>query len=1698
MTSAIFRPSAVQSRVLPLTKDTVDPKMDVQAILDATEGSIDGRSQEASDSSHVDIERILLEDDEVEYGMETRNDNIPTTASLSTISTMGNYWSKKSLGPRYDVVGNGFADSNNHPVRPSCEPGPSSELSPKASYSNTGAHNPEDWAVLQQILGEEDDDDEDAMWIDASVGHKKTPETRGAVDVDTILNAIGSDDEEDIQETFRVSAAMKQLSPPRPLIYGRQQESPRDLPDLGPLDDKFPTSPSTNVLVTIEESTKEERQVVLPENTQLSAVSQRVNTFDSVKRHELPSRHTDEEATAEAIAAAEAYERRLLKPGHREIVSPLMVKRRLKPYIELGTAMQKKEKEAAPSGHSKPPQHSSTAQAQRFGFSGVMEMRTMPSLSAKIREVSTQMKGEAGLPTALAVNSKFIAIGTQKGLIVVFDLFEVQRQTLGRKGSDMSSTNPETGAIETQRQKGAVSSLDISMNGDALIAGYTSGSIVLWDIIKGVVLRNVSDTHPSPISTVRFLTEKDLKAVTVDAGGLVNKLTFSKTLLWSAYSMETECLLDGTAGQILAMNVLPSLGVAGAKQTRPGQTLSPLVHRLILIGLSSERSSFAVAVEPAINVLHKWPKPELEAIQPANAQASNVAYLPCLSWGWALVAGGENVVTPILARSWGCCVQFLQANLPTIESGPIDRIPWPSFGLHDEFRVPSPVVALDWLSERALVYLTITNEFTIVDTVMMTMLERLDFSGLRLVYAEFSLSRKAAADIAVEQSQNPGTMLCTTFQNSFRASDERLLVLCQEEVKTISILGAKRRISALEEDGEWLEALALALDHYESAIESQADRRRESRAKRQLPPDAAAAESRSEDEEWIAKLLIRYFNLAVDNAPTTDMENSMSPSTGRYDLAKSHFQMLAGVCIEFCISVRRLDLLFGPIFRRFLDVGYASVFLDVLEPYVLNDKLSYVAPEAMAHFVEHCKATNGIATVERCLLHMDVTMMDFDSVIALLRRNDMFSALFHVFSHGLDDFVTPLEMLLERLFDTADEGQPVVRREKENLSDNPFVHFGYKAIIYLRHCFEGTSFPQGTPLEQEGKTDSIRPQLLSFLCQEKHRPSGNFRSSLAIEPHFSAIDHRSLPYPYIHILLVVDPRAMLDALSVALDAPDSAFGRSNSAFESIGGWEVEVAAELPDSPNDEPPQNGSGQQSAGCPDKQDIITILSSIILPDDDQKGLRVDDLSKSKTAVDAFLDFMAKYLLRGIVRANKTVVFQILSRMVERFSSTNLQGARNAAQKQILEMLTALPRNAYDPEEVLNLISRAGVHRAALLLHQQGASAWHEGNQSEDRRSQHFVAAIDCFLDDEDPEFRTEVFDYVKKECTGAGGADDAESLGLRSSLLSKLADLVKLEPILAAQLVAELYIDELDDIVSLLANRSGERAQFSFLNAVISGNLAKVDVVAGSVLSSNLTMSHHQVYLSLMAKLHPDMVYQYLSTHDNYRMDECLKLCQKYEIADASAYLLEKMGNVSSALQLILQTLEGRMMGLKRTIRGVGTDLLVGSASLQYRSDWSMRRTNSAIEAHVKQGKEVQGVKRILVVALDLCERNSGAGSKHPQQGSQLWFNVLDRLINAKGFLRLAKEQENHANMMARVLSDLLQLTMQRMVSSVPLSDLVRKVTTENSGSRLGELREMIEVLLRTYGHELEVCSSAVAVMHSDIKGMENDRFAMKVSS
>lgn len=239
-----------------------------------------------------------------------------------------------------------------------------------------------------------------------------------------------------------------------------------------------------------------------------------------------------------------------------------------------------------------------------------------------------------------------------------------------------------------------------------------------------------------------------------------------------------------------------------------------------------------------------------------------------------------------------------------------------------------------------------------------------------------------------------------TYHNAFRACEGRLYLLGRQELRAVRVQGWSQRVESLVQAGEWLEALAVALDHFEqkilpaenaAAAAAAAAAVAAAAAEATMAADggggsggasahgsdggysgggfgagsrhgsssgdlwggtrgggaamvaaAAAAGSggdphqlsqrrppppRSEAAEHISDLLAQYLRLAINNAPAAESPSALaapgaggmgSPGGGsRINLAHSHFQMLAGVCAEFCAVTGRLDMLFGQIFHSF-------------------------------------------------------------------------------------------------------------------------------------------------------------------------------------------------------------------------------------------------------------------------------------------------------------------------------------------------------------------------------------------------------------------------------------------------------------------------------------------------------------------------------------------------------------------------------------------------------------------------------------------------------------------------------------------------------------------------------------------------------------------------------------------------------------
>ena len=539
----------------------------------------------------------------------------------------------------------------------------------------SAVHSSDDWVTLQEILDETEDGDGDEDPISKAL-------------VDSLLNENGVDDghfNDDIVNDggidmysqgflYEVPIPVKKKKTPRQQQQRQQQQQQKNhhhnqheqnhkVDDDTPNSEEFYetyhdlTSDSFALDNTHHDSEKKssEKEMCPPAPEQLPSDIASSSSFSPTIVQ--PSSTELTTPSISPITVAEKNEKRMLGAGTREIVAPLAVKRKMRPNLLLPTRSRSRSSSSneldfnstattttttttttGSSDSSVPSQH----EIEKLENLGVAKVERKPAISRQLEKNSGMSEVGAGMPTSVTVSSKFICVGTELGVVMVFDHFQSLQCMLRLPPRQSSSTPNKNNKNSRDHHHLQVTSIDIL--DDYLISAYSDGSLVLFDCLKGNPLKQIQDCHPTAITSVNFIHETDTVVVTVDGKGLVNMITFSKTL-WNSFTVESECLLDGSAGIVPAMSVL-----------RPIPNTPPSAVRLI--ALSSEKSSFCVGVTPAVKVLHKWAKPaNYDVVGSLVGETVVDESVPCLAWGRSLIQNGGRDAIPVLARGWGKCVQ---------------------------------------------------------------------------------------------------------------------------------------------------------------------------------------------------------------------------------------------------------------------------------------------------------------------------------------------------------------------------------------------------------------------------------------------------------------------------------------------------------------------------------------------------------------------------------------------------------------------------------------------------------------------------------------------------------------------------------------------------------------------------------------------------------------------------------------------------------------------------------------------------------------------------------------------------------------------------------------------------------------------------------------------------------------------------------
>lgn len=88
------------------------------------------------------------------------------------------------------------------------------------------------------------------------------------------------------------------------------------------------------------------------------------------------------------------------------------------------------------------------------------------------------------------------------------------------------------------------------------------------------------------------------------------------------------------------------------------------------------------------------------------------------------------------------------------------------------------------------------------------------------------------------------------------------------------------------------------------------------------------------------------------------------------------------------------------------------VFLELLEPYILNRELTSLSAEVMHAFVEHYAVLGKLKEVEQCILRMHMDSVDTNQIARLCQKHRLISALIYVYNRAFHDYESPIDEIL--------------------------------------------------------------------------------------------------------------------------------------------------------------------------------------------------------------------------------------------------------------------------------------------------------------------------------------------------------------------------------------------------------------------------------------------------------------------------------------------------------------------------------------------------------------------------------------------------------------------------------------------------------------------------------------------------------------
>ncbi|XP_073698715.1 vacuolar protein sorting-associated protein 8 homolog [Garra rufa] len=441
--------------------------------------------------------------------------------------------------------------------------------------------------------------------------------------------------------------------------------------------------------------------------------------------------------------------------------------------------------------------------------------------------------------------------------------------------------------------------------------------------------------------------------------------------------------------------------------------------------------------------------------------------------------------------------------------------------------------------------------------------------------------------------------------------------------------------------------------------------------------------------------------------------------------------------------------------------------------------------------------------------------------------------------------------------------------------------------------------------------------------------------------------------------------------------------------------------------------------------QQRIVDILLKVM----------VDNSDFTPSQVGCLFTFLARQLAKpdNTLFVNRKLFDQVL----EFLCSPDDDSRHTERQQVLLELLQVGGVVQFDEGRLLDLAEKAEFYQICEFMYE---------------KKHLYDKIVDCYL--KDPLRKEELFNYIHNILSMPGYSSEEKQL-VWVKALQHIKDLVSLNSAKTAELVAVHFADEVQSIITSLQD---DYLVFQFLKCLLNPS-SREGLNPQTVLK--LGPDLHELLVDLLCQFSPQQVTGFLQTSQDYRLEEAIQITEKHKLHEATAYLLERKGDVQGAFEVLLQTLKGKLH--KLALEGSEVD----------KPDGEEKETGDEVPSLL------QRVEEALHDIIALCQRSSHGLNQ--QQREALWFPLLEAMMSPQKLLKGADTKHT-----SEALKELTMKVLNSMSSFIAPPAIIQRILQDPvyGKGKLAEIQGLILGMLETFNYEQTLLETTTNLLNSDL--------------